>query len=257
MRLTVVGCAGSFPGPDSPSSCYLLEADGFRLVIDMGHGALGVLQRFAGIGEIDAVLLSHLHADHCVDLYALRVARHYAPGGPMPPIPVYAPAGALDRIAKVHGVDDRDGLDECFWWREMRAESFGIGPFIVEAGHMNHPVETFGIRISHGGASVAYSADTGESDELVRLARDADVALFEASFLSGQPGLPRNVHMTARQAAEHASRAGARHLVLTHLVPWNDPEQSREEAAGSFDGKLTVARTGLALDLLGAPVDPR
>jgi ribonuclease BN (tRNA processing enzyme) len=167
----------------------------------------------------------------------------------MPPIPVYAPAGALARIAKVHGVDDRDGLDECFDWKEIRAESFCIGPFIADAAHMNHPVETFGIRLSHSGASVAYSADTGESDELVRLARDADLALFEASFLTSQPGLPPNVHLTARQAAEHASRAAARHLLLTHLVPWNDPEQSREEAAGSFNGKLTVAKSGLTIDL--------
>src|ERR1700749_333105 len=114
MRLTVVGCAGSFPGPDSPSSCYLFEADGFRLVVDMGHGALGVLLRYAGIADIDAVLLSHLHADHCVDLYGYRVARHYAPGGSLPPIPVYAPAGALERIAKIHGVDDHDGVAGAF-----------------------------------------------------------------------------------------------------------------------------------------------
>jgi ribonuclease BN (tRNA processing enzyme) len=131
----------------------------------------------------------------------------------------------------------------------MRAESFSIGPFIVDAGRMNHPVETFGVRLSHGGASLAYSADTGETDELVRLARDADVALFEASFLASEPALPPNLHLTARQAAEHATRAGAGRLVLTHLVPWNDPEQSREEAAGSFDGKLTLAKSGLVIDL--------
>jgi ribonuclease BN (tRNA processing enzyme) len=68
MRVTVVGCAGSFPGPDSPASCYLLEAEGFRLVIDLGNGALGVLQRYAGLFSIDAICVSHLHADHCVDL---------------------------------------------------------------------------------------------------------------------------------------------------------------------------------------------
>src|SRR6266702_734907 len=95
MRLTVIGCAGSFPGPDSPASCYLLEADGFRLVID-------------------AVILSHLHADHCVDLSSFRIAREYVPGGPMRVIPVYAPAGGLERIAGVHGVDDEDGLASRF-----------------------------------------------------------------------------------------------------------------------------------------------
>ena len=93
MRVTVVGCAGSFPGPDSPASCYLLEAEGFRLVIDMGNGALGVLQRYAGLFSIDAICLSHLHADHCIDLGAYWVARQYAPDGPQPPIPVYGPRG--------------------------------------------------------------------------------------------------------------------------------------------------------------------
>ena len=249
MRLTVIGCAGSFPGPDSPSSCYLLEADGFRLVVDMGHGALGTLQQYAGIADIDAIVLSHLHADHCVDLYALRVARQYAPSGPMPAIPVYGPAGTHERIAKVHGVDDQDGLAERFSFETLVPGRFEIGPFTVEAGHMNHPVETFGLRLSHGGASVAYSADTGESAELVRLASRADVLLAEASFLSTQPGLPSDLHLTARQAAEHASRADARHLVLTHLVPWNDPQRLLEEAAPAFSGTLTLAKTGLAINL--------
>lgn len=248
MRLTVVGCSGSFPGPESPASCYLLEADGFRLVIDMGNGALGTLQRYAALTDIDAVMLSHLHADHCVDLYAFRIAREYVPGGPMRVIPVYAPAGGLERIAGVHGVDDEDGLAARFMFETIRPGTFGIGPFTIEAGHVNHPVETFGLRVSHGGASVAYSADTGETSELVRLARDVDVALFEASFLT-QPGLPPNVHLTARHAAEHAARAGARHLLLTHLVPWNDPERSREEAAAAYDGKLTLARSGLAIEI--------
>jgi ribonuclease BN (tRNA processing enzyme) len=249
MRLTVVGCAGSFPGPDSPSSCYLLEADGFRLVVDMGNGALGVLQRYAAISEIDAVLLSHLHADHCVDLYAYRIARRYGPGSPMPVIPVYAPRGGLERVARIHGVDDDDGVAEQFAFTTIEPGWFSVGPFTVEAGHVNHPVETFAFRVSHGGASVTYSADTGACDELVRLAAGTNVALFEASFLAAQEDLPPNLHLTAREAAEHAARAEAEHLVLTHLVPGNDPDCSREEAAAAFHGKLAIARSGLVIDL--------
>ncbi|HJZ28526.1 MAG TPA: MBL fold metallo-hydrolase, partial [Streptosporangiaceae bacterium] len=82
MQLTVIGCSGSFPGPDSPASCYLLEAEGFQLVIDMGNGALGVLQRHAELFGVDAVCVSHLHADHCTDLSSYWVARQYAPEGP-------------------------------------------------------------------------------------------------------------------------------------------------------------------------------
>jgi ribonuclease BN (tRNA processing enzyme) len=113
---------------------------------------------------------------------------------------------------------------------------------------MNHPVETFGFRFEAGGAVLAYSADTGESADLVDLARDADVLLSEASFLEG-PDLPEGLHLTARQAAEHATRAGAQHLLLTHLVPWNDRERTREEATAAFDGPLTLATSGLVVDL--------
>jgi ribonuclease BN (tRNA processing enzyme) len=216
--------------------------------MDMGHGALGVLQRYAALDQVDAVLLSHLHADHCVDLYGFRIARQYWPGGPMPVIPVYAPGGALERIAKIHGVDDQDGVAERFDFVTMAPGSFGIGPFQIEAGRMNHPVETYGVRVSHDGSSLAYSADTAHSDELVRLATGADVALFEASFQT-QPDLPPDLHLTAREAAEHATRAGAGHLVLTHLIPWNDPERSRAEAAAAYSGPLTLATTGLTVDL--------
>src|SRR5487761_81872 len=100
VRLTVIGCSGSFPGPDSPASCYLVEADGFRLLLDLGNGALGALQRHAPLDGIDAVCLSHLHADHCLDLCSFWVARTYHPEGPRPRIPVYAPAGTAARMAR-------------------------------------------------------------------------------------------------------------------------------------------------------------
>ena len=97
VRLTIIGCSGSFPGPDSPASCYLMEADGFRLLLDLGNGALGPLQRHTGLYDIDAVCLSHLHADHCLDLTAYWVARTYAPDGAPPRIPVLGPAGTAQR----------------------------------------------------------------------------------------------------------------------------------------------------------------
>src|ERR1700723_4031086 len=105
MQVTVIGCAGSFPGPDSPAASYLLEAEGFRLVIDLGNGALGVLQRHAELFGIDAIAVSHLHADHCIDLGSYWVARQYAPQGPRPPIPVYGPPGTAERVAGLAGED--------------------------------------------------------------------------------------------------------------------------------------------------------
>jgi ribonuclease BN (tRNA processing enzyme) len=248
VRITVIGCSGSFPGPDSPASCYLIEESGFRLLLDLGSGALGPLQRYAPLDGIDAVCLSHLHADHCLDLCGYWVARTYRPAGPAPKIPVYGPDGTARRMALAYGLDDHPGMQDAFDFRTLEPGTLEIGPFQVTVAHVNHPVETFGFRIETAGRAVAYSADTGESPALVALARHADVLLCEATFLDG-PDLPANLHLTARQAAGHAARAGAGHLVLTHLAPWNDRERSRAEAAAAFSGPLTLANTGLVVEL--------
>jgi ribonuclease BN (tRNA processing enzyme) len=248
MRLTVVGCAGSFPGPDSAASCYLLEAEGFRLVVDLGSGALGALQRHAGLFDIDAICLSHLHADHCVDLYSYAIARTYSPCGPRPPIPVYGPAGTSERIGLIHGAGgDEAGLMKRFTFETIVPGTLEIGPFRITTAHMNHPVETFGFRFSHDGRCVVYSGDSGETEELVTLASGADVFLCEASFLDG-PDLPPDLHLTASQAAGYAGRAGVGQLVLTHVQPWNEAGQAAREAAG-FDGDLALAHPGKVIEL--------
>jgi ribonuclease BN (tRNA processing enzyme) len=248
MQLTVVGCSGSFPGPDSPASCYLLEADGFRLVLDMGNGSLGALQRYAPLFGIDAVCVSHLHADHCVDLASYSVARTYPPQGPQPAIPVYGPAGTAERVGEVLGSGRRGGeaAHARFDVRELTPGPVEIGPFKIVTEHMNHPVETFGFRIEHAGWRLAYSADTGRTDALARLADGADVLLCEASLVTSDEEQP-DFHLTARQAGEYAARAGAGQLVLTHLTAYYERDRSLAEAAGRFPGPLSAASAGLVL----------
>jgi ribonuclease BN (tRNA processing enzyme) len=246
MDLTIVGCSGSFPGPASPASCYLVTAEGFRLVVDLGNGAIGALQRYASAEDIDAVLISHLHADHCLDMCSYQVFRTYHPSGPLPRIPVYGPAGTADRLNRAAGGDSGHPMSDAFNFVTLAPGKTEIGPFAVTAEHMNHPVETFGFRLAQGGRAIAYSADTGPTDQLVGLAGEADVLLCEASFVDG-PGLPPDLHLTARQAGEHAGRAGVGGLVLTHLVPWNSPDVSRAEAASSFPGPLSLAVPGSVL----------
>jgi ribonuclease BN (tRNA processing enzyme) len=248
MRLTVIGCSGSFPGPDSPASCYLIEADGFRLLLDLGNGALGTLQQHAGMYDLDAVCLSHLHADHCLDLCSYCVARIYSPEGAQPRIPVYGPAGAQQRMDQAFGLHERRGMAEAFDFVTLTPGPRQIGPLSVTLATMNHPVETFGFRIEHAGRAIAYSADTGPTETLAELARGVDLLLCEASFLD-EPGLPDGVHLTARQAGEYAAAGGAGHLVLTHLVPWNDREQSLREAASAYSGPLSLAASGCVIDL--------
>jgi len=245
VQVTIVGCAGSFPGPLSPASCYLIEADGFRLVLDLGNGSVGALQRYAGLTDIDAICVSHLHSDHCLDLIGYSVFQNYHPDGPRPRIPVYGPAGAEDRLTRALG-SERLGMPDAFDFATLTPGTTEIGPLRVTTEHMDHPVETFGFRFEHAGRALAYSADTGPTDELVKIAAGANVLLCEASFVDG-PDLPAGLHLTARQAAEHAARAGVGELVLTHLVAWNDPAVSLAQASDAFPGLVTLASSGLRL----------
>jgi ribonuclease BN (tRNA processing enzyme) len=243
VRLTIIGCSGSFPGPDSPASCYLVEAEGFRLLVDLGSGALGTLQRYAGLYEIDAIWISHLHADHCLDMCSFAVAKIHHPLGQRRRIPVYGPAGAARRLASAMSLNPGNEMTDTFAFVDLTPGTTDIGPLRVNTAYMNHSVPTFGFRIEHDGQALAYSADTGPAPELVRLARGADALLCEASFLDG-PDVPPDLHLTARQAAQHATRAGVGELILTHLVAWNDSAATIEQAGTAFDGPLSLAAPG-------------
>jgi ribonuclease BN (tRNA processing enzyme) len=241
MRLTVLGCAGSFPGPDSPCSAYLVEADGFRLLVDLGAGSLSALQRYATLTSVDAIVLSHLHADHILDACNYVVVRRYAPDGPYPTLPVYGPAGTAARLTAAYG---EGPLDDVYDFHDLRPGTLHIGPFTVTLERVNHPVETYGMRIEHGGRVLAYSADSAPCDALLRLAQGADLFLCEASYPDGEQN-PPDLHLTGREAGEVATKAGVAKLVLTHLVAaWCSEDNVVDSACAAFAGPLEVARSG-------------
>lgn len=253
MRLTVVGCSGSFPGPDAAASCYLLEAphgdDVFRLVLDLGNGAFGALQRYIDPLEVDAVALSHLHADHCLDLTAFYVLRKYHPHAPFPPVPVYGPSGTAARLARAYDMPEQPGMTAEFDFHEWAAdEPVRLGPFEVSTTRVAHPVETYAIRVTHAGRSLVFSGDTGPCDALVRLADGAEVLLAEASFLESAAH-PPDMHMTGRDAAEHATRAGVGRLLLTHIPPWNSRAAVRADAEQAFAGPLELVKPGASYEV--------
>jgi ribonuclease BN (tRNA processing enzyme) len=243
MRLTVLGCAGSFPGPDSACSCYLVDADGFRMLLDFGTGSLSAVQRFAGLHSIDAIVLSHLHADHIFDACSYVVARRYAPDGPLPQIPIFAPEGASQRLAAAYGVPE-DSLDDVYTFHTLTAGTVQIGPFTIFLDRVNHPVETYGMRIGYAGRTLAYSADSAPCDALIRVAQDADVFLCEASYLDDVEN-PPDLHLTGREAGEHATKAGVGKLLLTHLVSaWGSEAMTYDAAASAFSGPIEIVRPG-------------
>jgi ribonuclease BN (tRNA processing enzyme) len=243
MRLTVVGCAGSFPAADSPCSCYLVEADGRRLVLDLGNGALGALQRYVSLYEVDAVVLSHLHPDHYIDMCAYWVARKYRPGGVPPALPVYGPPGTALQLAQAYGLDSRPELGAVFDFRTLTPGGFALGPFHLRVDRVVHPVDAFAVRIEHNGRSLTYSGDTGASEALIRLASGSDLLLCEASFTDGRDEVA-GLHLNGREAGEHAAKAGVGSLVLTHIPPWTDAARNVADARRAFSGPVTVAEAG-------------
>ena len=247
MRLTVLGCSGTFPSADSGCSAYLVEHDGFRLLLDAGNGAIGALQRHAGLFDLDAVLLSHLHADHCVDLVAYSYARRYHPE-PQPRLKVYGPRGTAERLCQVFDRPPEDGLHDVYDFRTVSAGPLSIGPFDITLTPTAHPVECHAIRVAGGGRSLTYSADTGPSDDVAKAAAGTDLFLCEATWLDDSPRVP-NLHMTAREAGEHAARADVGRLALIHTTAYLDQDRFAAEAAEAFDGPLERAAAGATYDL--------
>jgi ribonuclease BN (tRNA processing enzyme) len=247
FKITVLGCSGSMPGPDSPASGYLVEADGYRLVLDLGHGAFGALQQHVDPGAVDAIIVTHLHADHCIDLTAYIVALRYGSSsyrvaGPETRIPLIGPSGTRDRIGAAYDPLARKlGLQELFAF--STPASGELGPFALSFALTNHPVPTTAVRLTHGQRSLVYSADTGESDELVSLAHGADLLLCEASFGPDDAYIP-DLHLTGKQAGEHAERAGVDRLLVTHVPPWGSRQVAADEAASTFGGSVEIAEPG-------------
>ena len=251
----MIGCSGSYPGPDSPASCYLLEADGpdgdtsrtWRVLLELGNGALGALHNYIDPLSVDGVLVSHLHPDHYMDLCGYYVLRRYGPQGPQPPIPVWGPVGIADRMAHAYDLPLDPGMREDFDFHEYDGK-FDLGPFTVEAIEVDHPVPAYGLRISADGATFGYSGDTGPCEGFDRVAADVPLLIAEASFRACDDN-PPHLHLTGADCGSAASRMGVGRLVLTHIPPWHGSDIALEEATAAYSGDVELARPGAVYEL--------
>jgi ribonuclease BN (tRNA processing enzyme) len=255
VKLTIVGCSGSYPGPESAASCYLLEAEHthegetrtWRILLDLGNGGLGQLHRYVDPLSIDAVFLSHLHADHCLDLCGYYVMRKYHPTGAQPQIPVWGPEGTAERMARAYDLPLDPGMTEEFAFRAYDG-AVEVGPFRIEPREVVHPVTAFSLKVTSGGRSLVYSGDTGPCPALDEHAVGADLLLAEASFRDADDN-PPDLHMTGSDCGRTASKAGVARLVLTHIPPWHDEADAEAEARTEWSGPLDLARAGATYEI--------
>ena len=246
MRLTVLGADGGWPRAGSACSGYLVEADGYVLLVDPGYATAPRLFSVCAPSEVDAVLVTHGHPDHCADLSALLRARAFG-DRPLPALPVYAPPGALDAVLAL----DRPGvLDDAVVVTALDdGARLRLGPLAVAATALPHTWPNLGYRISAPGQSLAYTGDSGPSNRVVDLARHATVLLAEASHAEVVPPDMTGLLSSARDAGTAAALAEAERLLLTHLLPTTDPEAAIRCARQLYGGQVDVARPGLVLDL--------
>jgi ribonuclease BN (tRNA processing enzyme) len=242
VRLTVLGGCGAWPRAGQACGGYLVEQDGFRLLLDPGYAIVPRLLELLPAHQVDAVYVSHGHPDHCADLNPLLRARVFV-DDPAPPLPVFAPPGALDAVLAL----DRPGvLDSAYTLHEFApGASLEIGPFRTETRLLPHTWLNAGIRLAAGGRVLAYTGDTGPSPDIVALARGADVLLADASYPDEVPVDMRGRLGSAGAAGRYARDAGVGRLVLAHLMPDTDPDKARAAAAVAFDGPIEVATVGL------------
>lgn len=250
MKLVVLGASGTWPNPDTATSGYLVQQDGFNLWMDSGTGTLANLQQHIELGAIDAIVISHEHPDHFVDLYPAFYAWHYGELGE-PGLPVFVPTGFAQTLADVVSIDSQIAMRAAFSLTELApGESFEVGPFRVRTEPMAHlGLPALGFRIQSDDTVLAYTGDTGPTHHIEALARESDLFLSEATWQDRPDLLP--FHLSARQAAIHAREAGVARLVLTHIWPTLEHEVSKQQAAEEFSGPIDAAVEGLTFEVGG------
>jgi ribonuclease BN (tRNA processing enzyme) len=240
VRLTVLGSSASYPGPGQACSGHLVQAGDVTIMADCGNGTLANLAKVIDPLTLDAVFITHAHADHFLDLYALQALLRYAPTGPAAPVALYLPEGLFERMGCILSERGRSDMAEAFVPHELSSGvPVSIGEVQVTPLAMVHEGPTFALVFEDGEKRLCYTSDTALSEDVVHAAHQVDVLVTEATLPEGYGGLAP--HMTAAEAGLVAQRASVKKLVLSHLWPTTSREDILEQASSAFEGEIIVA----------------
>ncbi|PXW91445.1 ribonuclease BN (tRNA processing enzyme) [Streptohalobacillus salinus] len=243
MKITVIGFWGAYPEQDEATSSYLVEKDGFKLLVDSGSGALGQLPKYTDPYDLDAVIISHYHQDHIADVgvlqYQMLVQNGIRNGNKR--LPIYGhpyDEAAFDKLS--HEFTDGRRYDP--------NQTLMMGPFTITFMETDHPVRCFAMRITDGEHTFVYTADSSFKEEFQTFSEKADLLVTDCNFYEGQDGMKAG-HMNSQECGSIASAAGVKTLVLSHHPHFGERKQLVEEAKKYYSGKVVLASSGLTVNL--------
>jgi ribonuclease BN (tRNA processing enzyme) len=241
LKLTILGSSAAWAvRPARPSSCYMLEIGEAAILLDLGQGSLASVFPHRDPATLSAVVVSHMHGDHHVDLIPLRNLLYYDYGEPRS-IGLHLPAGLRDRYDVFMG---EPGFLDFLAGADVAEGNWEIGPFTIQAHPVTHSENSHAFRVTDSaepdGPGLVYSGDCGVADDLLPLIREGDTVLCEAFWSTLEP-IPSANHLSAPEAADVARRGGAGHLILTHILESHDPRAALRAAEGIFPGPVSLA----------------
>ncbi|SDJ43699.1 MBL fold metallo-hydrolase [Salimicrobium halophilum] len=239
MKITTIGYWGAYPAQNSATSSYLVEDQGYRLLVDCGSGALSRLQGYISLNSLDAVIISHYHHDHVADIGVLQHARL-----------VQTKLGHVEGELPIYGHEEDENGFERLSSSYTKAHpydpesSVSIGPFTISFLKTVHPVPCYGMKITNGDDTIVYTADTAYQKEWIDFSKGADLLITDTNFYKGMDAAQAG-HMTSEEAASIAAGAEVEELWLSHLPHFGNHSRLKQEAADVFHGEVKLATEGL------------
>jgi ribonuclease BN (tRNA processing enzyme) len=262
VQITVLGKSPAWQDEGGACSGYLIRDQGHVLLLDCGNGVFSKLRGEVDYVDVGTVLISHLHADHILDLVPFAYALTYAPR--QQPVPVaghpgtdhparpalYAPVGSAEMFRKISGCwGNEDLIEHAFDLHEYDvSDALTLGPFSASFCEVPHYMLTYAIDLRSNGGRMTYSADCSPNDDLVAFAQDTDMLLIEATLPRPERTGVRG-HLTPGEAGEHGRRARARKLVITHFSDELDADWAQAEAGEAYGGPVELAHEGATYTL--------